>query len=105
MGHCVCGTAAKARGRGGLEAKSDGDDSERGASHSSDSPWQQGRDAGSAIQIILGNSHQQRRTRSPCCARAASGQAAAPPSSVMNSRRFMSNTGFLPRFGPAGCQE
>jgi hypothetical protein len=24
-----------------------------------------------------------------CCARAASGQAAAPPSSVMNSRRFM----------------
>ena len=30
-----------------------------------------------------------RRIRSPCCARAASGHAAAPPSSVMNSRRFM----------------
>jgi hypothetical protein len=35
-----------------------------------------------------------RRIRSPCCARAASGQAvAAPPTSVMNSRRFMSNMG------------
>jgi hypothetical protein len=30
-----------------------------------------------------------RRMRSACCARAASGQAAAPPSSVMNSRRFI----------------
>jgi hypothetical protein len=28
-----------------------------------------------------------------CCARAASGHAAAPPSSVMNSRRFMSDNG------------
>jgi hypothetical protein len=27
-----------------------------------------------------------------CCARAAGGHAAAPPSSVMNSRRLMSNT-------------
>ena len=34
-----------------------------------------------------------------CCARAASGHAAAaPPSSVMNSRRLMSDTG-LPRPG------
>jgi len=31
-----------------------------------------------------------------CCARAASGHAAAPPSSVMNSRRLMLNTGVLP---------
>jgi hypothetical protein len=31
-----------------------------------------------------------RRMRLPCCARAASGQAVAvPPSSMMNSRRFM----------------
>src|SRR6266545_7620745 len=30
-----------------------------------------------------------RRIRSRCCARAASGHAAAPPSSVMNSRRFI----------------
>ena len=30
-----------------------------------------------------------------CCARAASGHAATPPSSVMNSRRLMPNTGFL----------
>src|SRR5262249_26793802 len=33
-----------------------------------------------------------------CCARVASGRAAAvPPSSVMNSRRFMSDMGLLPR--------
>jgi hypothetical protein len=38
-----------------------------------------------------------RRTRSACCPRAASGQAAAaPPTSVMNSRRRMSNMGLLP---------
>jgi len=30
-----------------------------------------------------------RQTFPPCCARAASGHAAAPPSSVMNSRRFV----------------
>ena len=37
-----------------------------------------------------------RRTRSACCARAASGQAAAvPPRNVMNSRRLMSDMGFL----------
>jgi hypothetical protein len=36
------------------------------------------------------------------CARAASGHAvAAPPSSVMTSRRPISSTGLLPRFGPA----
>jgi hypothetical protein len=32
-----------------------------------------------------------------CCALAASGNAAAPPSSVMNSRRFMRGMGSLPR--------
>jgi len=31
-----------------------------------------------------------------CCARAASGHAAAPPSSVMNSRRLMSDMGLPP---------
>jgi hypothetical protein len=46
-----------------------------------------------------------------CCARAASGQAAlAPPSSVMNSRRFRSNTGFpsavgLPHAHPATIRQ
>jgi hypothetical protein len=33
-----------------------------------------------------------RRMISPCCARTASGHAAAAPSSVMNSRRPISNT-------------
>ena len=37
-----------------------------------------------------------RRMRSGCCARAASGHAVAAPSSVMNSRRLMSNTGGPP---------
>jgi hypothetical protein len=35
------------------------------------------------------------KSQAGCCARAASGHAAAPPSSVMNSRRFISLT--LPR--------
>src|SRR5262249_44831610 len=36
-----------------------------------------------------------------CCARAASGHAAAPPSSVMNSRRLMSDMGAcFPRLAP-----
>jgi len=34
-----------------------------------------------------------------CCARAASGHAAAPPSSAMNSRRFMPGIGLLPWLG------
>ena len=37
------------------------------------------------------------RTRAPCCARAASGHAAAPPSSVMNSRRFIRAPRWLER--------
>ena len=42
-----------------------------------------------------------RRTRSDCCARAVSGHViAAPPSSVMNSRRFIAQC--LPCFGPKG---
>src|SRR5262249_53230155 len=43
-----------------------------------------------------------RRTRSPCCARAASGHVtAAPPSSVMNSRRFIRSPR---RRGPAASR-
>src|SRR5947208_2901174 len=41
-----------------------------------------------------------------CCARAASGHAAAaPPSSVMNSRRFMSDMGAPPPYANAGHQK
>ena len=43
-----------------------------------------------------------RRMRSGCCARAASGQAVAPPSSNMNSRRFMSNMELPPGLLPRG---
>ena len=55
-------------------------------------PLQERREAGLSFRIVRGQlmSTPMRRIRSPCCARAASGHAAAaPPSSVMNSRRFI----------------
>ena len=42
------------------------------------------------VALRIRHQHPMRRTRSTCCALAASGHtAAAPPSSVMNSRRFI----------------
>ena len=54
-------------------------------------PFSKGSHTGLHLWVALSEPVQERHApqRSGCCPRAASGQRAAPPSSVMNSRRFI----------------